>query len=140
MADLHGTQVIASSLDSDIFHGFWINRGVSEIQGAMLTLDHRIGALSIAFVALFVNTSGRSLWKRIRCILHFEGSSRAQPDGLHLQRKATLRNSNLAADAFFAFLEIWRVWRKRIEHGHRKVLGTAFVALAIAVTFTLAGM
>ena len=112
-AELDGTKIITSSLGADIYHGFWINRAVSKTERATLTLDHRTGALLIAFVALFVNASGRGLWKLIRCILHFKGSSQARPDGLYLQRQATLRNSNLALDALFAFLDIWRVWRNR---------------------------
>ncbi|KAF1925396.1 uncharacterized protein M421DRAFT_94681 [Didymella exigua CBS 183.55] len=138
--ELEGVRFVTSSLDADIYLGFWINRSVHWIEGATLTLDHRTGALLIALVALFVNASGRGLWKLTRCVLHFRGSSQARPDALYLQGQATLRNSNLALDAFFAFLDIWRVWRNRIRNGNRRLLGTASIALMVAVAFTLAGI
>jgi hypothetical protein len=61
-AELNGTKIITSSLNADTYHGFWINKAVSTIEGITLTLDHRTGSLLIAFVALFINASGRGLW------------------------------------------------------------------------------
>lgn len=84
-AGLDFIELTTGYLDAEIDHGFWINRSLSSIQGATLTLGHRSGDLLIAFLALFVNASGRALWKLIRCLLHFKGSSRANPDGLYLQ-------------------------------------------------------
>ncbi|KAH6618503.1 hypothetical protein C7974DRAFT_415876 [Boeremia exigua] len=132
--------IVTSSLDAEIYRGFWMNRSVHFIEGATLTLGHRSGELLIAFLALYVNASGRGLWKLVRCILYFKGSSQASPDGPYLQRQATLRNSNLALDAVVELLDIWRTWRQRVLKSQRKTLDAAFVALLVAVGFILAGI
>jgi hypothetical protein len=55
-------ELTTSYLDAEIDRGFWINRSHNLIEGATLTLDHRSGDLLIAFLALYVNASGRALW------------------------------------------------------------------------------
>ncbi|KAF2629798.1 hypothetical protein BU25DRAFT_274356 [Macroventuria anomochaeta] len=83
-AELNSIRLITSSLDADVYRGFWINRSVGTVEGATSTLGHRSGGLRIAFLALYVNASGRRFWKLIRCLLHFKGSLQASRDGLHL--------------------------------------------------------
>lgn len=107
------TDVLNGSLEKDVYIAFWIKRSSGTIRGATLTLDRRTGGLYIAFLALYVTASGRSLWKLIRCLLHFTFSWRTPPDGIYLQGQITLRNTPLAFDAALGLLEIWRVWRKK---------------------------
>ncbi|KAJ8112333.1 hypothetical protein OPT61_g5273 [Boeremia exigua] len=140
MDELDNVQLITSSLDAEIHCGFWINRSVGFIEGATLTLGHRGGELLIAFLALYVNASGRGLWKLIRCLLFFKRSSQAYPDGLYVQMQAALRNSTLALDAVVVLLDIWRAWRRRIRKVQHKALGTALMALLVAVSFIVAGI
>lgn len=139
-AGLEFVNLTTSSLNEAVERGFWVNRSLGLILGATLTLDHRNGDLFIAFLALYVNASGRAFWKLVRCLLHFKGSSRAKPDGIYLQRQATLRNSNLALDAVVQFLDIWRVWRKKIRRAYRRTLDAALIALFVALTVIVAGM
>jgi hypothetical protein len=93
----------------------------------------------IAFLALYVTASGRSLWKLIRCLLHFTFSSRTPPDGIYLQRQTTLRNTPLALDAALELLEIWRVWRKKAAKTDNRLLVVALIALLSAMGFIAAG-
>ena len=138
--DLSFANLTTSSLNDEIDRGFWINRSFNPIHGATLTLSHRNGDLLIAFLALFVNASGRSFWKLVRCFLHFKGSSRASHDALYLQRQATLRNSNLALDAVVQFLDIWRAWRRnKVRKTYRKTLDAASIAFFVASTVIVAG-
>lgn len=133
------SNLTTSSLDTAINKGFWINRYIGSIYGATLTLSHRNGDLLIAILALYVNAGGRAFWKLVRCLLHFTGSSRATPDGIYLQRQATLRNSNLALDAVVQFLDIWRVWRKKIQNSYCRTLDAASIALFVALAVIMAG-
>ncbi|KAJ8112330.1 hypothetical protein OPT61_g5274 [Boeremia exigua] len=134
------TNDIPGSLDEDIYLGFWINRSFDIVQGATLTLDRRRGGLLIAFLALFVGTSGRSLWKIVRCILHFAYSSDGRLEGVHLQRQAILRNSPLALDAAFELALVFNAWRRRGTRLIQKLLLPTLLALALAVSFILAGI
>lgn len=131
---------IPGSLDEDIYLGFWINRSFNAIQGATLTLDRKQGGLLIAFLALFVTTSGRSLWKISRCVLHFIYSSEGASDGIHLQRQAILRNTTLPLDAAYDLALVLNAWRKRGSGMIRKLLLPTILALVVAVSFILAGV
>jgi hypothetical protein len=108
------TNVIPGSLDDDIYLGFWINRSFDTVRGATLTLDRTRGGLLIAFLALFVSTSGRSVWKVARCLLHFAQSSEGSNDGLHNQRQAILRNTPLLYLCRYAQ---WRTFGARMPFG-----------------------
>lgn len=134
------TNVRPGSLDEDIYLGFWINRSFDTIRGATLTLDRSRGGLLIAFLALFVSTSGRSLWKVVRCLLHFTHSSQGSFEGVHIQRQAILRNTPLALDAAYDLLLVLYAWRRRGANLIRKLLLPTTVALLLAVSFIFAGM
>jgi hypothetical protein len=134
------TNVIPGSLDDDIYLGFWINRSFDTVRGATLTLDRTRGGLLIAFLALFVSTSGRSLWKVARCLLHFTHSSERSSEGIHIQRQAILRNTPLALDAAFELVLVLCAWRRRGAGLLRKLLLPLTVAVFLAVGFIFAGM
>lgn len=139
VGDTMDTYDIPGSLDDDIYQGFWINRSFNVIQGATLTLDRNRGGLLIAFLALFVSTSGRSLWKILRCALHFAYSSERGSDGVQLQRQAILRNIPMPLDAAFDMSLVFNAWRRRGVGLIRKLLLPASLALILAVSFIFAG-
>lgn len=134
------TNDISGSLDEDIYLGFWVNRSFDAVHGATLTLDRKRGGLLIAFLALFVSTSGRSIWKILRVFLHFVYSSDKSLDGVHLQRQAILRNTPMALDAAFEFTLIFHAWRRRGANLLRKLLLPAALALSLALAFIVAGI
>jgi hypothetical protein len=127
------------SLDDDILQGFWINRSFSKARGATLTLDPSRGGLLIAFLALFVATTGNGFWKIIRCILHITLSSDDSRDVIYLQRQAILRNSRLAADAALDLTKTSYIWHKKAHAAKRRLLPSAFLALLTALSFIAAG-
>ena len=133
------TNAIPGSLDDDIYLGFWINRSFDTIRGATLTLGRSRGGLLIAFLALFVSTSGRSLWKITRVILHFAYSTDENSEAVQIQRQAILRNTPLSLDAAFDFALAFRAWRQRGTGLFRKLLVPAIIALLLAVSFIFAG-
>lgn len=128
------------SLDDDIYIGFWVNRSFDAVNGATLTLNRSQGGLFIAFLALFVSTSGRSFWKILRCVLHFAFSSERASDGVHLQRQAILRNIPLPLDAAFDLSLVFNAWRRRGVRLFGKLLLPTTLALTVAVSFIVAGM
>lgn len=134
------TNVIPGSLDDDIYLGFWINRSFDTVRGATLTLDRTRGGLLIAFLALFVSTSGRSVWKVARCLLHFAQSSEGSNDGLHNQRQAILRNTPLPLDAAYDLALVMCAWRRKGAGFVRKLLLPTTVAVFVGVCFIFAGM
>ncbi|KAF2629796.1 hypothetical protein BU25DRAFT_274351 [Macroventuria anomochaeta] len=134
------TDAIPGSLDEDIYLGFWINRSFDSVRGATLTLDRNRGGLLIAFLALFVSTSGRSLWKITRCVLHFVYSSDRHSEGVYHQRQAILRNTPLALDAAVELILAFRAWHRRGTSLFRKLLLPTLLALTLAVSFIFAGI
>lgn len=134
------TNDIPGSLDEDIYLGFWINRSSDIVHGATLTLDRNRGGLLIAFLALFVSTSGRSFWKLLRVLLHFLYSSERSSDGVHIQRQAILKNTPIALDAAFELTFVAKAWRRRGTNLLRRILFPVILALLVAVSFILAGM
>ena len=133
------TNNIAGSLDEDVYLGFWINRAFDSVQGATLTLSHRQGGFLIAFLAIFVATSGRSLWKILRCVLHFVYSSEGATEGVHLQRQAILRNTSMPLDAALELTLVFTAWRRRGTGLIRKLLVPTTVALVLVASFFIAG-
>ncbi len=127
------------SLDDDIYLGFWINRSFHIVHGATLTLDRQRGSLLIACVALFVGEAGRSLWKIIRCALHFMLSTQLRTDGVHQQQQAILRNSSLAGEAVIELLHLCLAWRKNGTAVGRRTLPLALLAAILSVVLTIAG-
>ena len=134
------TNNIPGSLDEDVYLGFWINRSFDSVQGATLTLNRKQGGLLIAFLAMFVATSGRSLWKISRCLLHFGYSSEGATEGVHLQRQAILRNTSMPLDAAVELALVLNAWRRRGTGLIRKLLLPTTLALVLAVSFLLAGV
>lgn len=130
----------SESLDDDIYLGFWINRSVGNFRGATLTLDRQRGSLLIACLALFVGATGRSLWKIIRCALHFRLSAQSLTDGVYQQRQAILRNSGLAHEAVIALLFSCHAWRKNGTPALRRTLPLALLAAILSAAFTIAGI
>jgi hypothetical protein len=134
------TNDIPGSLDDDVYLGFWINRAFDSVQGATLTLSHRQGGFLIAFLAIFVATSGRSLWKILRCVLHFVYSSEGATEGVHLQRQAILRNTTMPLDAALELTLVHNAWRRRGTGLIRKLLLPMMLALVLVVSFLIAGV
>lgn len=126
--------------DEDVYLGFWINRAFSSVQGATLTLSHKQGGFLIAFLAIFVATSGRSLWNISRCVLHFGYSSEGATEGVHLQRQAILRNTAMPLDAALELTLVLNAWRRRGTGLIRKLLLPTTLALVLAVSFLIAGV
>jgi hypothetical protein len=133
------TQALQGSIEDEIYLGFWINRSIGTIKGATLTLDRGSGGVLIAFLALYVSASGRGFWKLLRCFLHFVYSSPSPPDGIYLQRQATLRNTPLALDAALEFLDISWTWRVKTTKFDGRPLVVAVIALVSTIGFLVTG-
>ena len=130
----------SGSTEDEIYLGFWLNRSSGTLRGATLTLDSRGGAFLIAFLALFVGVIGRSIWKVVRVVLHLSLSTIQAESGIYHQRNAILRNTSLAQDAAWEFLQTSVAWRKRSRNPHRQTLPVALVAILLSVLSTLAGI
>lgn len=128
------------SIDEDIYIGFWINRSVGTFRGAVLTLDRQTGGLLIAFIALFVGATGRSLWKIIRFLLHTVHTAPTTQDGIYHQRQAILRNTPLAHDSALEFILASIAWRGRAKEAGSGVLPAASLAATIAIVSVAAGI
>jgi hypothetical protein len=128
------------AISEDVYVGFWINRSLSAVRGATLTLDRQSGGLLIAFLALFVSTTGRSFWKIVRFILHCYLSSSSRNDGLHHQKQAILRNARLPNDAIVDLSHASMLWRRRTAGAVRRVLPVATIAAFVSLGFVVAGL
>ena len=126
-------------IDDNVYVGFWLNRSLGNFRGATLTLDRRTGGILIAFIALFVGATARSLWKLIRFMLHMKYASAASRDGVYHQRQAILRNIPIATDAAIQSLQLGHVWRHRAQEPWARAFSVVLVALVISVASTAIG-
>ncbi|KAF2191705.1 hypothetical protein K469DRAFT_654829 [Zopfia rhizophila CBS 207.26] len=127
----------------DVHLGFWINWSRGKIQGATLTLTRQNGGLLIAFLALFVATAGKSLWRIICFILHDFFSTPTTPrDGLYHQRQAILRNSDTAELGTWHLTKTMLVWsrKKSARQSFRRLAPIIVLGFIISVSFTVAGI
>ncbi|KAF2491600.1 hypothetical protein BU16DRAFT_468495 [Lophium mytilinum] len=131
---------LVANPDNDVYTGIWINRSFGSIYGATLTLDRQSGGLLIAFLALYVGTTGRSFWKLVSSSLHHIYSSPAASDGIYHQRQAVLRNSQSAPDAAITLILASVAWRERAQRIWRRTLPVLVVSLIVAATFATAGI
>lgn len=130
--------VSSDSGNYDVYLGFWINWSLGKMKGATLTTTKESGGLLIAFIALYVSTSGRSFW-RVSCFfLHRLFSSYASMDGLYHTRQIILRNADTAAQATTSLL--WAFgWRKRASRPVRRILPVLVYAVVVWAAFTVSG-
>ncbi|OAG01385.1 uncharacterized protein CC84DRAFT_190654 [Paraphaeosphaeria sporulosa] len=128
------------SIDKDIYKGFWINQSLGTVRGATLTLDRQAGGLVIAFLALFIAATARSLWKIVRFLVHATSSTCNKQDGVYHQRQAILRNQPLALNAVLDFCRLGYAWRNRATDAPHRILPVSLLASAIAVASIAAGL
>jgi hypothetical protein len=124
----------------DVQIGFWTNWSHGKIQGSTLTITRRDGNLLVAFVALFVAASGKSLWRLLCFLLHRYLSSPVPQDGLYHQRQAILRNAATPEDGSFRLLQVLWVWRKRARRPFLRVLPIAVSGMAMGIAFIVGGV
>lgn len=124
------------SIDEDVYHGLWVDRST---HSARLTLDRQAGGVVIAFLALFVAATARSLWKITRFLLHAALSSSRSQHGSYHQTQAILRNQSLARDALLDLLRLSYVWRDRVHGVRFRTLPIALIACLISVASVAAG-
>ncbi|KAF2796641.1 hypothetical protein K505DRAFT_415622 [Melanomma pulvis-pyrius CBS 109.77] len=132
---------VGSDTDNyDVHLGFWINWSSGKMRGSTLTMTRARGGLLIAFLALYVSSSGRSFW-RIGCFfLHRLYSSSRQEDGLYHQRQAILRNADTATQSMFDLVYAIRHWRRRALRPIARILPILVFAITVFGTFTVAGL
>lgn len=124
--------------DDDIYLGFWTNWSHGRVRGATLTLNRRDGGLLVAFLALFVATTGTRFW-RIGCfIIHCSFSSNNARDALYHQRQAILRNAANSTSGLWALLRTCWAWRRNELAPYRRLLPSALFALLTVMTFAVA--
>lgn len=128
------------SIDEDIYKGFWINQSLGRVRGATLTLDRQSGGLVIAFLALFIAATARSVWKITRFLIHCAESNPSAQDGIYHQRQAILRNQPLALNATLDLCQVGYVWRDRANRSPQRILPVILIASAISVASMIAGM
>ena len=102
-----------SSQDYEVHLGFWTNWSYGKVRGGTITVTQSNGSLLIAFIALFVATAGKSLWRLLCFALHSIWSQPSIPqDGWYHQRQAILRNSETALYGFWQLLCSMIAWKK----------------------------
>ena len=124
--------------DNDIYLGFWTNWSHGRVRGTTLTLSRRHGGLLMAFLALFVATTGTRFW-RISCFfIHRYLSSENARDAQYHQRQAILRNAANSTSGLWALLRTCWAWRRNELAPYRRFLPSAFFALLTVMTFAVA--
>jgi len=126
-------------VEDDVHVGFWTNASRGALRSFMLTLDQKTGGYMIAFVALFVGATARSAWKIMRYLLHGYYASARAHDGVHHQRQAILRNTNIATDTALQLMQARYVWRNRAQKPWGKTILALMLATIVAVGSSAAG-
>lgn len=109
--------------------------------GATITLKHRDGALLIAFLAIFVATTGTSFWRIMCFAIHQLCSSDKAEYGLYHQRQAILRNATNETTGLGSFIDVLRAWRQTDRRDSiKKMLPLAGLALISMSLFAAAGV
>lgn len=135
------TTVTRSGADYyDVHIGFWTNWSHGKVQGSTLTVTRQDGNLLVAFVALFVAASGKSMWRLVCFLLHRYMSSPTPQDGLYHQRQAILRNSETPEDGAWRLLQLLWVWRKRSHRPFLRLLPPAFIAAILGFGLVVGGI
>lgn len=127
-------------IDQTIYKGFWINQSLGTVRGATLTLDLQAGGLVIAFLALFIAVTARSVWKITRFLVYANDSTLGKQDGVYHQRQAILRNQPLALDAVIDLCRLSYAWRDRAKRSQQRILPVILIASAISVVSIAAGL
>lgn len=123
----------------EVYTGLWIDWTHGRYQGATLTLSRDTGGLLIAFLALYVSTTGQSFWRLGCFFLHRMFSSSERQDGLYHQRQAILRNAESAHNTVLALICTGYYWRKIAEKPWRRLSPLLTFAVTIAGAFSVAG-
>ncbi|KAF2461748.1 hypothetical protein BDY21DRAFT_66 [Lineolata rhizophorae] len=131
---------LASTSGSAVYTGFWVDRTKDPVEGATITISEDKSTLLVAFLAIYVQTSGAHFWN-LCCFLFFQLRSTTKPrDGLHHQQQAVLRNSGTDANAVWLFVETgWR-WRHSVRRPFLRTLPWVSSALLHLLAFTAAGL
>jgi hypothetical protein len=129
-----------SSLDEDVYTGFWINRSDEPLHVATLTLNRQTGGLIIAFLAIFIGTTARSFWKIIRFLLYLSNSTPDSQDGVYHQQQAVLRNSALALDAVLELSQSGLAWRSRANRIRPRITLAVLSATVISIISIVSGI
>jgi hypothetical protein len=140
---MSASDLVPDTSGNDIYVGFWKNHAHGGARGTTLTLDRNGGAIFIAFLALFVATTGRGLWKILRFLLHLrlsDDGTQRELDGVYHQIQAILRNSDMAYDATKDLFWASWVWSKRAKRGPHRTFSLAILAAFTSCCLTAAGM
>ncbi|KAF2140483.1 uncharacterized protein K452DRAFT_309634 [Aplosporella prunicola CBS 121167] len=135
------TSVTDTIANGGVYLGAWTNWSHGSVQGATITLTKRDGGLLIAFLALFVTTTGASFWRLFCFVAHFALSNRSGPqDGLYHQMQAVLRNAATTTTGVIYFTQLLGSWRQHAQNPWKRVLPLlGFTALIMAV-FSIASI
>ena len=98
--------------NSSIYTGVWLNWSQGPVLGWTLTLPSTKGQLLIAFLAIFVTTTGARLWIVLSFLIHQLRAAPTPGDGRHQQAQVILRNTSGALDASWELLSLGWPWRK----------------------------
>jgi hypothetical protein len=124
----------------NIYLGFWTNWAKSGVRGYTFTTSRQSGGLLIAFLAIYVATTGRSFW-RLSCLaLHRVLSNPAAHDALFHQRQVLLRNSDTPVTALTDLLYMAIAWRNVARRPLRRLLALSLWAITISLSFSVAGL
>jgi len=123
-----------------VYLGFWTNWSYGRYTGATLTLSRTSAGLLIAFIAIFVGSTGKSFWRLACFMLHRRFSSASEQDAVYHQRQAILRNVSTGTDAARMLLNSMWMWRGRAHRPYRRLLPIILLALLISASFAIAGV
>lgn len=130
---------LASGDYLDVHLRFWTNWSHGKVRGTTITLTRNNGGLLIAFVAIFVGATGRSLWRIFCFILHYLLSTPMESkDGFHHQRQAIIRNSDTASQGGWQLLTsvvTWKRWSVRPHFIVGRSLSYLTVAVLVKISF-----
>jgi hypothetical protein len=96
---------------SDVYTGHWVNWAKGSVCGSTLTVSGNLGAGIVAFLALYVQISGVSLWSLLSFLTYQWRIPNGRRTGLFHQQQVLLRNSESPLSTAVGFLRLGWFWR-----------------------------
>lgn len=108
--------------------------------GATLTLPANEALILVAFLALFVQTSGSFFWRILCFSLHQIRSTSANQDGLYHQQQTLLRNAVNGSNALWELTKVGWAWRSNSRSVLWRSLPLIIITTIHVVCFAIAGL
>jgi hypothetical protein len=124
---------------SNVYTGFWTNWSKGKVDGATITVTSHIGAFLLAFIAMFIQVTGRHLWHIVCYLIHHLCATEKDSPPIIRQQQVILRNTSSPIGTAIRLFELLLAYGARTW----TVNGALYVcalALVISVGFGAAGI